>query len=54
MEISDKNIYEKIIKFANDRTILNMIKTCPEFNKPVSFIRISDFFLTKRSFYSKD
>ena len=42
MEISDKNIYENIINFADDRTVLNMLRARPEFNESEFFIRVLD------------
>ena len=42
MEISDKNIYENIINFADDRTVLNMLRARPEFNDPIFFKRVLD------------
>ena len=42
MEISDKNIYENIINFANDRTVLQMLRARPDFNDPEFFTRVLD------------
>ena len=42
MDISDKDIYENIINFADDRTVLQMLRARPEFNDPIFFERVLD------------
>ena len=42
MNISDKDIYENIINFADDRTVLQMLSARPDFNDPEFFIRVLD------------
>lgn len=42
MDITDKDIYENIINYANDRTILNMILIRPDLTDPIFFERLID------------
>ena len=42
MDISDKNIYENIINFADNRTILNMLSVNKKFNDPIFFEKVID------------
>ena len=42
MEISDKNIYENIINFADDKTVLQMLSVNKKFADPIFFERVLD------------
>ena len=42
MDISNKDIYENIINFADDRTILQMLSANKKFNDPIFFERVFD------------
>ena len=40
MDISDKNLYEYIVNFADDRTVLNMLSVNKQFHNQEFFKRI--------------
>ena len=42
MDISDKNIYENIINFADNRTVLQMLSVNKKFADPIFFERVLD------------
>ena len=42
MDLSDKNIYENIINFADNRTVLQMLSVNKRFSDPIFFERVID------------